>query len=386
MKLESASGATTGGPEPDCASAPIPLFKVFMPETVVPALSSTLFSGYVAEGPRVKEFESGLAQWTGTPRIVALNSGTSALHLALKLAGVEPGDEVISTPMTCIATNLPILHLGARVVWSDVDPDTGNVDPESMRKLVTQRTRAIMVVHWAGYPCDLDAVHAIASQHELPVIEDACHAFGATYHGQAIGCHSDYVCFSFQAIKALTTGDGGALTCQTDSDLRQARLLRWYGMDHGLGRVNAMITQDVIDAGYKYHMNDIAATIGLEQLKFVADNLARAAANAQRYMDAFSGQEHVRVMKYQPDRSSSWWQFTVRVRDREHFRKAMLRKAIVASPLQRRNDIYSVFRQSARELPGVDAFDREHICIPVGSWVGENEVKRVIDAVSRYKP
>jgi perosamine synthetase len=374
------------GEMPKQANAVVPLFKVFMPETVGPALGKTLFCGQIAEGPRVREFEAGLAPWTGTTRVVALNSGTSALHMALHLAGIGPGDEVISTPMTCIATNLPVLHFGGRLVWADIDPASGNIDPDSVRKLVTKRTRAIMVMHWAGYPCDLDAIHAIASEHNLPVIEDACQAFGATFDNKPIGSHSPYVCFSFQAVKTMTTCDGGAIALQADEAADRARLLRWYGMNRLPNRVNAIECQDVVEPGYKFHMNDVAAAIGIEQLKYVGENLARAASNAATYMDAFSGLKHVDAPNPASNRCSSWWQFTLRVRDREQFQRSLQEQGIAASPLHRRNDVYSVFREFARELPGVDAFDREHVCIPVGWWVDAAAADRIVRAVSSYKP
>ncbi|WP_156346043.1 DegT/DnrJ/EryC1/StrS family aminotransferase [Verrucomicrobium spinosum] len=161
-------------------------------------------------GPQVEAFESKLKDWVTSPHVLTLNSGTSALHLALRLAGVEHGDEVISTAMTCMATNVPILANGARIVWADINPKTGNLCPKSVAEKITPKTKAIVCVDWGGYPCDFTELRAIADQHKIALIEDAAHAFGATYKNQKMAALPDFTTFSFQAIKHVTTVDGGA--------------------------------------------------------------------------------------------------------------------------------------------------------------------------------
>ena len=193
----------------------------------------TLEAGWLSEGAQVKEFEAALAERLKLRNPVALNSGTSALHLALALAGVGPEDEVILPAQTFVATGLVVLMQGATPVFADIDPATGNLCPESLRRKVTRRTRAVMPVHWAGYPCDLDEIQAVAAEDDLAVIEDAAHALGATYKGKPIGAISRFTAFSFQAIKHLTTGDGGALCCGRAADARQAFVRRWFGIDRG---------------------------------------------------------------------------------------------------------------------------------------------------------
>src|SRR3989338_2433791 len=207
----------------------IPLFKVHMPKTVLKPLGKVLMSVYIGEGEKAHEFEKKFQEYIGNPYIAMVNSGTSALALAYRMAGIGPGDEVISTPMTCLATNEPIMLLGAKIVWADIDASTGNIYPASIEKRITPKTKAIVVVHWAGNPVDIAAVSKIAKKHNLKVIEDAAHAFSAKYNGKYIGNHSDYVCFSFQAIKHLTTVDGGAIAVKTPEDYKRAVLLRWYG-------------------------------------------------------------------------------------------------------------------------------------------------------------
>ncbi len=349
-------------------------------------LREVLMSGFIGEGPRVAAFELALRPWVGTEEVLALNSGTSALHLALRLARIGPGDEVISTPFTCVATNLTILHSGARIVWADIDPASGNIDPGDIARKITPRTRAIMVVHWGGQPCDLVAIQGIAAEFGLAVIEDAGHALGARYRSRPIGCHSDFVCFSFQAVKTMTTGDGGALTCRDPGDRERGRLLRWYGLDRQQRLVKGIDDDsiDIIEAGDKLHMNDICATIGLEQLRHLTRNLARMRFNAHSYDEAFNGLSSVIPPARLPGHESSHWLYTVRVRDLATFRSAMDHAGIMTSQVHVRNDIYHVFRDFAADLPGVDTFSCEAVCIPVGWWLSDADRRRVITEVQAF--
>lgn len=369
--------------KPSASGKEIPLFKVHMPEGVLEALRATLFSGYVGQGQRVKEFERALQPWFGNPRVLTVNSCTSALQLALRLAGVGPGDEVISTPVTCAATNLPILALGGKVVWADVDPATGNIAPRDVERRITPKTRAILAVHWGGTPCDLEELNAIGRRRRLKVIEDAAHAFGATYRGLPIGSHSDFVCFSFQAIKHLTTVDGGALTCRDPESYRRGKLLRWYGLDREREGASPMCDVDIEEYGYKFHMNDVNATIGLEQLKHVAGVLRRHRENASYYRSRFSGLPGLTLLECRPDRESSSWLFTLRVRERPRFVEGMRDAGVVVSQVHARNDAYAIFRGSRSALPGVDLFCAEQVSIPVGWWVTEGDREHIADTVIR---
>lgn len=363
----------------------IPLFMVFMPRSVMGPLRRTLFSGYIGEGPRVEEFERELAPWFGCDNVLALNNGTAALHLALRLAGVGPGDEVVSTPMTCSATNMPILALGAKIVWADIDPWTGNIDPADVARKIGPRTKAVMCVHWGGYPCDLEELNALTAARGVPLIEDACHAFGATYQVRPVGAHSDFACFSFQAIKELTTVDGGALVCRSREDHERGRLLRWYGIDRRDGRRDLRCEIDIAEHGYKFHMNDVAATIGLEQLKYVGRNIARNRANAARYDRAFKDYAMARPLRYRDDRDSSHWLYTLRAQKLGAFMSHLSGRGIAVSQVHSRNDTHTVFRASRARLPGVDEFAAHQVSIPVGWWLTARDRTRIIRAVAEFE-
>ncbi|KKM81191.1 hypothetical protein LCGC14_1332330, partial [marine sediment metagenome] len=211
----------------------IPLFKVFVNRGINDSLLMTIHSGWLGEGKKAKVFEEKLGKRVSNPYCLALSAGTHGLHLALVLAGVGEGDEVITTPLTCTATNWPILYQKARIVWADIKVDDLNIDPSDVERKITEKTKAIMCVHWGGYPCDMNELSNIVINYKLPLIEDAAHAFGATYHNVPVGncTFADYTMFSFQAIKHLTCGDGGALFVKTEEDYKRAKLLRWYGID-----------------------------------------------------------------------------------------------------------------------------------------------------------
>jgi perosamine synthetase len=362
----------------------IPLFKVFMPETVMEPLREVLLSGYIGEGPKVEEFERQLGPWFGNDNVLALNNGTAALQLALRLSDVGYGDEVISTPMTCTATNEPILAMGARIVWADIDPWTGNMDPQDVIRKITKKTKAIICVHWGGYPCELDELNAIAAEHGIRLIEDACHAFGSTYHGKPIGAHSDFACFSFQAIKEMTTVDGGALVCKFKADCERGRLLRWYGIDRREKRKDLRCEADIMEFGYKFHMNDVAATIGLEQLKHVSETVRRHRSNAAKYCEAFKSVNAVRPLKYRNDRSSAHWLYTIRVKNRQRFIEHIKGARITVSRVHARNDKHTMFKDFAVNLRGVDEFDAEQLSIPVGWWLTDKELDHVINTILSY--
>ena len=365
------------------AAAAIPLFKVHMPETVLGPLAETIASGYLGQGPRVNEFEAALTPWFGSERVLTVNSATSGLQLALRLANVQAGDEVISTPMTCSATNVPIMAAGAKIVWADINPHTGNIDPNDVARKITERTRAIVAVHWGGYPCDLDELNAIARERDIKLIEDAAHAFGATYKGAPIGSHSDFVNFSFQAIKHMTTGDGGALVCRDNASYERGKLLRWYGIDREGKRTDFRCEEDIVEWGYKFHMNDIAATIGLHQLKFVAQTLRRHRENAAYYRERLRGLRGFQLLDHRLDREGAYWLFTARVRERQQFIDSMKKAGVTTSQVHSRNDLHTTFAEFRSELPGVTEFAAEQVSIPVGWWVTDSEREHIAETVAR---
>lgn len=359
----------------------IPLFKVFLPPEakLMPRLRDVLYSGQISEGAQVTEFEREFGRFVQAAHVISFYSGTAALHTALILAGVQPGDEVISTPITAEPTNMAICHAGARIVWADVDPHNGNLSADSINAKVTERTRAIMVVHYGGIPAPLRAIRAVAEKHGLPVIEDAAHALGVRYGGRMLSSHSEFVMFSFQAIKHLTTVDGGMLACRDPEDARRGRLVRWFGIDRSLPRTEL----DVLIVGYKYHMNNVNATIGLVQLEHIRPVIERHIANGRFYDQALQGVPGLDLCTWDAEAEPSYWYYTVLVDSQAEFIRCLEAHGIAASIVHKRNDLHSVFAESRCPLPGVDTFSRRVVHIPCGWWVTNEDREYIVDVIKQ---
>ncbi len=362
----------------------IPLFKVFMNPEIDESLLKVIHSGWIGQGPKVKEFEEALGKRFMNNQVLSLSAGTHGLSLALRLADVGPGDHVITTPLTCTATNTPILQQYAHPVWADIKDDF-NIDPKSVEARITEKTKAIICMHWGGYPCDLEELGNIATKYEIPLIEDAAHAYGASYKGTEIGqCfYSDFTMMSFQAIKHLTCVDGGALFCNHTSDYDKGKLLRWYGIDRETPRTDFRCEADIEDWGYKFHMNDVCATIGLGNMEEVESNLIWTKKIARSYDEAFDGLPGVTLTQTQTDRESSYWLYTIQVENRAEFINMMTREGISVSRVHERNDKHTFVKHYGTKLPNLDRIIEKQICIPCGWWLTNKDVQHIIKCVKK---
>ena len=361
----------------------IPLFKIHIPKNMGQKLQEVFDSGFVTEGEYSDKFEEEFGKYIENKNVSLVNSGTSALTLAYHLAGIGEGDEVITTPMTCMATNEPIFHTKAKIIFADVDPKTGNISPESILKKITSKTKAIVGVHWAGQPFDIDSVNEIAKEHGLKVIEDAAHAVGSKYNNKSIGSHSDYVCFSFQAIKHITTIDGGAVTCKTNEEFERLKKLRWFGLDRKY-KGRSRWEQDITECGFKMHMNNVNAAIGLEQMNYVDDIISKHISNGLFYDNEIKNNK---IIKLERDKKSinSFWIYSLLVENRADFQNYLMSKNIASDVVHVRNDKYSVFKQyKTEDLKGLDFFESRLINIPVGWWLNEQERNYIVDVVNSY--
>lgn len=352
------------------------------PQAIAGAVAC-LESTFLSEGKRVAEFERRLVTDLNVVNPVAVNSGTAALHLALALAGIGPGDEVIVPAQTFVATGLVVLMQGARPIFADINPSTGNIDVASITQRITARTKAVILVHWAGYPCDMDEIAAVAAPHGIAVIEDAAHALGATYRGRPIGALSRFTAFSFQAIKHLTSGDGGALCCLNADDRRNARSRRWFGIDRDGSRPSPLGERqyDIAEVGFKYHLNDLAAAVALGNLEGFPSALARVRQIAATYRAAFGKAPGATLLEAAADRESACWLFTIRVERRDAFIRALAGRGVPTSVVHQRIDRNSVFGGVTPGLSGQEQFDREQIAVPLHAGLTDSDVEQVIDAV-----
>lgn len=361
--------------------APIPLVKVAMPprDRLMTALEDVLYGGMIAEGEQVYRFEFEFARTFRLPLGLGTSSGTGALHIALLLADVAPGDEVITTSMTAEPTNTVILQCGAKPVFADIDSQTGNLDPTSVKALVTPRTRAIVVVHYAGFPADLRALRRIADQFGIALIEDCAHALGASYDQNGIGTTGDYAIFSLQAIKHMTTVDGGILTMRDPSKAARARKLRWFGMAKGVPRTEV----DIEQVGFKYNMHNVAAVIGLAQLETIESRIGRHIENGRFFDDAIGAIPGLGVTRIDPGCQPSYWLYTVFSENSEAVERCLAEIGVSASKLHRPNHYHSIFAPMRRNMPGLDTYYRRLTHIPCGWWVSNEDRERIVEALRK---
>ena len=374
----------------------IPLFKVFMSPGAGLRVPAVLQSGYIGQGPVVDQFERALRERFEHDYVLTTNSCTSALHLALHLLenpsshwpGLTAGDEVLTSPLTCAATNWSILANGLRIKWVDVNDADLNLDLLDLEAKLTPSTKVIMLVHWGGNPVDLDQVRAIQERAQdrfgfrPAVVEDCAHAFGSLYRSRALGTHGNIACYSFQAIKHLTCGDGGALVLPTEKLFERARLLRWYGMDRGRRDGNLGAKQTVTEWGFKFHMNDINAAIGLENLKVVdAEVIRKHRENAEYLNQNLADVSDVTLLSSHPEAQSAYWIYTLRVSGREAFVRKLAKAGIAADSVHHRNDSYECVSDFRVPLPVLDRIDPTRVCIPCGWWVSEDDRELIVNTI-----
>ena len=383
----------------------IPLFKVFMSDSVGQSVNDVLYSGFIGQGQKVEHFEDVLKQWLNNRRLVTTNSGTSALHLALHLlkrpytkvefgalgyqtwSGLESGDEVLCTPLTCTATNFPVLANGLKIKWVDVDPKTLNMDLDDLERKITKNTKFILLVHWGGYPVDLDRVKTIQEKtknlygFKPVIIEDCAHSLGSTYKGEKLGNHGNIAMYSFQAIKHITSGDGGMLVLPHHDLYERAKLLRWYGIDRESNKKDFRCEDDIPEWGFKFHMNDINATIGIENFKHQERLLSINRDNAKFYDDQFKDISGITLTERKPDRESAFWIYSMLVDRKEDFMSKMKDCDIMVSQVHERNDIHSCVSEFKTHLPNLDKIVPKLVSIPVGWWVSKNDREYIVDCI-----
>lgn len=362
----------------------IPLFKMFMAESAHAALKPVLESGRLAAGRQVAAFESQFAAWLGVTDAVALADASGALTLALYLAGVRPGDEVITSPLACSATLMPIANLFAKPVWCDIDPLTGMPDADNMTELISGKTRAILLYHWSGDVADVAGVAALARRHGIKLVEDASEALGAERHGHYLGGEADFTVYSFYATKHINTGEGAALLAADPEMAKAVCRLRRFGIDPAKFRLpNGDLNPafDIPLAGFNFPMNEIAATLGLEQLHHIGKIVSRHRANGQYYDAALAGIPGLRLLKRRTDCVSGFWTYALCAERRDDLIRKLLSYGIGAQRLHLRNDGYSCFGGKAQQLPGVFAFDAQNLSLPCGWWVGDAERERVVECL-----
>jgi dTDP-4-amino-4,6-dideoxygalactose transaminase len=361
----------------------LPFTRPSIDEDTIGGVAEVLRSGWITSGPKVKEFEAELSRYCGGRPVRTLNSGTAALEIGLRLAGVSPGDEVITTPLSWVATSSVVLELGARPAFVDVDPATRNIDLDRVEAAITPKTRAILPVYLAGLPVDLDRLYAIAAKHKLRVVEDAAQAFGSTWKGKRIGSRGDLVAFSFHANKNITTAEGGAIVLPGEGEVALTEKLRLMGVtrfaDDGM---------DVDVVGGKFNLTDVAARIGLGQLKRLAEFTARRRALARRYFERFDRDLGCELPPADFE-NSNWHMFQVVLPARTargDFIARMREHGIGIGVHYPAIHLFSLYRSLGwreGQYPSAERIGKSIATLPLFPAMAEADVDRVCDAARR---
>jgi perosamine synthetase len=363
----------------------IDFFNTYVSPGATKQVADVLTSTFLSEGKITEQFEKQLCQTFNFKNIVTLNSGTSALHLALDLLNIKEGDEVIIPAQTFIATGLAVLYCKAKPVFADINYEDGNLNIESVRSKITSKTKAIICVHWGGYPCDMNGLKELIKNTNIKLIEDAAHALGSVYHGQMIGNISDITCFSFQAIKHLTTGDGGAITVNNPELYEKALRKKWFGIDRKNSSVSELGERvyDLKEIGYKYHLNNYAAALGLANLKDYNERLTKRKEIATFYKNELNDLKGLSLFKEEPERISAYWLFGFHVSDRDELIRDLKKLNIPTSVVHQRIDKYSIFGGIDMSLINQTKFDKTQLHIPIHDAINLEIASYITAAIKR---
>jgi perosamine synthetase len=368
----------------------IPITKPDLGEEEKHIVSKVIDSGWVSQGPKVIEFEEIFARYVGARYAVATTSCTTALHAALSVAGIGPGDEVILPSLSFIATANSVLYCGAKPVFSDVDLETCNINVQKIEEAITEKTKAIMPVHQMGLPVDLDSIKAIARKNKLLVIEDAACAIGSEYHDTKIGGHNNIACFSFHPRKIITTGEGGMITTDDRTISERLKRFRHHGMsvsDIERHMANTVIIETYPELGYNYRMTDMQAAIGIEQMKKLPSILEARKQKARIYNTELENIPHIRIPKAPPYARHNYQSYWIELLDSAPFDRNTLMARLIEKGIATRRGIMAIHREpcyreyAAAHLPNTDRITDKTLLLPLYPRLSDKEQKFIIDSL-----
>ena len=364
----------------------IVLFHPYISKNSLKSLKTVLSGRWIGQGPMVDKFENKFTKMFAEKNIsVATGSGTDALHMAYILAGLKRGDEVITTVFTCTATNIPLLYMGIKIKFADVDPLTMNISVESVKKLINKKTKAIICVHYGGLPCDLDELNKIAKKYNIPIIEDAAQALGAKYNNKSIGGIGDFTTFSFQAIKHITTGDGGILTIKNKKLHNIAKRIGWFGINRE-GKQKGTWENDIFEVGYKYQMNDLGATIGYESLKNFRKIISHRRKIFDIYLTELSKNKNIHcVNDFDKKKTHAAWLFTIVLEKKDYLQRKLREYKIETNQVHFRNDRYSIFKKfvQGQKFKNMDYLENKYLVLPLHLKVSFSQARYISDLINK---
>ncbi len=366
----------------------IPIFRPSFDSAEVKAVERVLFSGWVGLGPETDTFEKEFADYIGVKYAVGLNSCTAALHLALQVLDIGRG-EVITTPMTFVATNHAILHMNAVPVFCDIDEYTLNLDVEKIEKLITPVTRAIMIMHYGGHACDMEPVLHLAAKHGLKVIEDCAHSCGGEYNGRKLGSIGDIGCFSFHAVKNLAAGDGGMITTNSKEVFERLKQLRWMGISKDTWKREGKQKEydwryDLNELGYKYHMNDITAAIGRCQLSKLNMHNKRRREIRDLYTQELHTLSEIKTPQEMPYAGSSCYSYVIQLSRRDKLNEYLRERGISSGVHYYPNHLYPLYEQYYRKLDVAEDVWKNVLTLPLFPDLSDEDVLSITQHIKEF--
>ena len=361
------------------------LFYPYIPKKSFSILKKTLSTRWIGQGPMVDKFEKKFSDiFLGGKECVSTGSGTDALHLAYLLAGIKKNDEVITPVFTCTATNIPLLYIGAKIKFADVDPNTMNISIQSLKKLISKKTKAIVCVHYGGIPCDMEEIRKLAKKYNTKVIEDAAQAMGGEYNNKKIGTISDFTTFSFQAIKHITTGDGGMLCIKDSKLVDAAKRMRWFGIDRKKKQLGVW-ENDVKEIGYKYQLTDLGASIGYQGLLDFKKILSHRVKIYNIYLKNLSKNPNITcIHDYDKNKKTAAWLFTILTKKKDYLQKKLREKNIETNQVHFRNDKYSIFKKFAKKkvFKNMDRIENQYLVLPIHTKVRVRDAQYICKLIN----
>ena len=363
-----------------------PLFYPYIAKSSIKSIQTVLKSRWIGQGPLVDDFERVFKnKFAKNNECVAVGSGTDALHLASILANIKNNDEVICPVFTCTATNIPLLYIGAKIKFADIDPKTMNISIEHVKKLITKKTKAIIFVNYGGVPCDLDELNKLKNKHKLILIQDAAQSLGSQFKNKDITNYADFTIFSFQAIKHITSGDGGLLSFKDKKLLDVARRIRWFGIDR-IKKQGGTWENDIKEVGYKYQMTDLGARLLLDTLKEYKKIKSHRKKIFDIYKKILSKNKKIKILDTSKlSLTNSHWLCTIITDKRELLQKKLRKLNIETNQVHFRNDRYSIFYKFVKnkKFPNMDVYENKYLVIPLNHKISAKDAYFISNSINK---
>ena len=362
----------------------VPLFGIYHDTAMELLATQVLRSGQIASGTHVQQFEDQFGVLIGSSNVITVNDMSNAIQIALKLAGVQENDDVLTTAYACMSTNAPIAIAGAHPIWVDINPLTGGMDPLSLERSITAASKAVLLYHPSGYPAEVDRIAEICKKHNLKLIEDCDNSLLARAGGRLTGSFGDYAIYSFYPNRQINATEGGALVCKDSSDVIRAKKLRRYGIDMSTfrnvtGEINPY--SDIPEIGIAATFNNLCAAIGKTQLNSVPARIDSSRSVAKRLAAGIAGLHGISAIEPLPDTEPSYWSFLLLVENRDRLMEILKEAGVQCSKLHHRTDHYTGFKQYLHDLPGTTKFMSHVLAIPCGWWLSNNQVDYIIEVL-----